>query len=614
MYVSTRERPNSRPGFFRRSAWLGLNASALLALAACGGGGGGSNPSTPPANPSPSNVAPTARAGDDQTITLPTNSVQLQGSATDDGLPTPASLTYSWAATSGGNVTFSNASAAATTATFPAEGTYVLTLTVSDGALSGTDTVQVVVSPAAGGGNQPPVVQAGVDQSIELPVDRVQLTGSATDDGPAASLTYSWAATAGPAGVTFDNSASAATAARFVSAGDYDLTLTVSDGTQSATDVVRVSVAAAVFPAADNNNDNVPDRGWLRVNSPSDVGMDAALLDQARDYSLIGQPGGPDTGGAGFISRHGRLVYSWGNIDAPRYQLKSATKAVGGIALGLALDASPPLIDLAAKGQAYLPSLGTIPSTNDPTLLDDITILQLATHTAGFAKPMGFGNLVNAPGTKWLYSDGGLNWLADVLTQVHGQDLATLLQTRVWTKLGITSEDISWRDDGSGRTAIAAHPSGFPRRELASGITANTNAMARVGLLFLRRGAWAGERILSENFVDTVRTPRPENANIPVDATDPTYPQKFPDAPKRYGVLWWTNATGALGPDVPTDAYWAWGLGDCLIVVIPSLDLVVVRTGNNPDNGALPQWRPDWNGDYEVLKNFLVPIAKSVTP
>ena len=31
--------------------------------------------------------------------------------------------------------------------------------------------------------------------------------------------------------------------------------------------------------------------------------------------------------------------------------------------------------------------------------------------------------------------------------------------------------------------------------------------------------------------------------------------------------------------NVPEDAYWAWGLGEELIVVIPSLDLVIVRNG-----------------------------------
>jgi CubicO group peptidase (beta-lactamase class C family) len=50
-------------------------------------------------------------------------------------------------------------------------------------------------------------------------------------------------------------------------------------------------------------------------------------------------------------------------------------------------------------------------------------------------------------------------------------------------------------------------------RELASGIQANVNAMARVGLLFLRKGMWKDQRVLSEAFVTQVHTPLPENAH-----------------------------------------------------------------------------------------------------
>jgi hypothetical protein len=66
-------------------------------------------------------------------------------------------------------------------------------------------------------------------------------------------------------------------------------------------------------------------------------------------------------------------------------------------------------------------------------------------------------------------------------------------------------------------------------------------------------------------------------------------------------------------PGVPRDAYWAWGLGDNLIVVIPSLDLVIARTGNNPDDSSLPQLRTDRSGDYKVLVPLLTPIVESVT-
>jgi hypothetical protein len=93
------------------------------------------------------NTAPVVDAGDDQQITQ-NQRANLAGSATDDGMPLPAALTYTWSKISGpGTVTFEDASSATTSAAFSQIGTYVLRLTVSDGALSGFDEMSVVVGP-----------------------------------------------------------------------------------------------------------------------------------------------------------------------------------------------------------------------------------------------------------------------------------------------------------------------------------------------------------------------------------------------------------------------------------------------------------------------------------
>src|SRR4029077_16299739 len=83
---------------------------------------------TPTPTPTPTNTAPVVNAGPDQTVSLST--ATLSGSATDDGLPNPpAALTYTWSKASGpGSVTFGNANAASTTATFSVGGVYTLKL------------------------------------------------------------------------------------------------------------------------------------------------------------------------------------------------------------------------------------------------------------------------------------------------------------------------------------------------------------------------------------------------------------------------------------------------------------------------------------------------------
>jgi hypothetical protein len=193
------------------------------------------------------NTAPSVNAGPDQAITLP-SAATLAGSAADDGRPNN-SLTSTWSKQSGpGTVTFADPSAASTTATFSASGSYVLRLTATDGVLSSFDEVTVTVSPAVS--NTAPVVNAGADQSITLPASAT-LSGSATDDGlPGNTLTASWSKQSGPGIVTFGNESAASTTAAFSASGSYVLRLTATDGVLSSFDEVTVTVSPAVSNTA----------------------------------------------------------------------------------------------------------------------------------------------------------------------------------------------------------------------------------------------------------------------------------------------------------------------------------------------------------------------------
>src|SRR5215212_915985 len=93
------------------------------------------------------NQPPTAHAGPDQEITLPGNA-QLNGSATDDGLPRGSTLETFWSFVSGpGPVVFPDATLLNAVAIFTTPGTYVLRLTASDGKLSASDELTIVVKP-----------------------------------------------------------------------------------------------------------------------------------------------------------------------------------------------------------------------------------------------------------------------------------------------------------------------------------------------------------------------------------------------------------------------------------------------------------------------------------
>lgn len=144
-----------------------------------------------------------------------------------------------------------------------------------------------------------------------------------------------------------------------------------------------------------------PGKQWPTA-TPSEMGLDEAKLIQARDYALTGE-------GSGCIIYQGKQVMAWGD-QAAVYDLKSSSKAIGVTILGLALkDGKVKLDDRAKK---HHPMFGTPPESNAQTgWLDQITLLHLASQTAGFGKTGGYTNLNFPPGTQWLYSDGGpIGW------------------------------------------------------------------------------------------------------------------------------------------------------------------------------------------------------------
>jgi len=323
-------------------------------------------------------------------------------------------------------------------------------------------------------------------------------------------------------------------------------------------------------------------RDWQKA-APAEVDMDVGLLEKARDYALKGQ-------GSGIIVRHGRLVFAWGDPKV-KYDLKSTTKSFGATALGLAIgDGKIALEDLAGKhhpqiAKAVAPQAGWA---------EKITIFHLATQTAGFEKPGGSSRLLFEPGTKWAYSDSGPNWLAECVTLVYKRDVADLLFERVFTPIGITKSDLTWRRNAYRPAKI----DGIPRREFGSGVSANVNAMARIGLLYLHDGRWRGKQLIPASFVAAARATPEAVRGLPV-----VLPKQYGRASDHYGLLWWNNSDGALAK-VPRDAYWSWGLYESLIVVIPSIDLVVARAGKS--------FLGKWKRPYDRLAPFFEPIVAAV--
>jgi hypothetical protein len=142
------------------------------------------------------NQPPVANAGADQKITLPKDSVVLNGSASVD--PDGKINGWAWTKISGpASSTITNAAMAITVVKNLTAGIYQFELKVTDDkGMSSKDTVQVIlVNPAV---NQPPVANAGPDQTIKLPTDSVLLDGTKSIDPDNNIAAYNWSKISGP--------------------------------------------------------------------------------------------------------------------------------------------------------------------------------------------------------------------------------------------------------------------------------------------------------------------------------------------------------------------------------------------------------------------------------
>ena len=208
-----------------------------------------------PAAPVPG--TPSANAGSDQTITLPTISATLTGSGTESN---GTIVGYQWTQVSGpSTATITSASAAQTTVTGLVQGVYVFQLKITDNSgVTATDQTQVTVNPAVPVPGTPSA-DAGVDQVITLPANSVSLSGSGTETSGTI-VGYQWTQVSGPSTATITTPGQALTTVTGLVEGTYRFKLTVTDNsgvTASATMQVTVNPAAPVpgTPTANAGSD-----------------------------------------------------------------------------------------------------------------------------------------------------------------------------------------------------------------------------------------------------------------------------------------------------------------------------------------------------------------------
>ncbi len=168
--------------------------------------------------------------------------------------------------------------------------------------------------------------------------------------------------------------------------------------------------------------------------------------------------------------------------------------------------------------------------------------------------------LIREPGTNWDYEN------YDTLLAVYAMKLAI-------------GDDQKYREfprrallDKIGMRNTLLSTDRFGDFILSSQVYTNARDLARFGLLYLQNGVWNGERLLSEEWIDFVRTPAPATA----------------ERGNQYGGQWWLVPDNR--DDVPKNAYSTSGNRGQYVVVVPSHDLVIVRRGLDYGRQGFDRW------------------------
>ncbi len=239
---------------------------------------------------------------------------------------------------------------------------------------------------------------------------------------------------------------------------------------------------------------------------------------------------------------------------ALREDVASQQKSLIALLVGVGIDKG--LIDIEKPVASYI---GAGWSKASPEQEAAITVRHLLEMSSGLKENLSF----DAPaGTKFFYNTPAYAKLKPVLEKAAKQDFWIVSQ--LWfTKVG-DMHDTGWEQ----------RPAAFADSGNPTGLVTTPRDLAIMGQIVLNRGRKPnGTRIISETQLDAIFTP---------SSTNPAY-----------GRLWWLNSSdysmnvgaasprreGRFIPTAPADTLSALGAQDRKLFVVPSMKLIVVRTG-----------------------------------
>ncbi len=328
-----------------------------------------------------------------------------------------------------------------------------------------------------------------------------------------------------------------------------------------------------------------------RTDPATPCGLDLVRLQKAIDWAM---EQGTDSL---LIARRDCIAaeeYARGASAEQPQELYSITKAITAVLLGMALDQGA-IESLDLPASHYFPEWGSAPR-------NQVTLRHLATMTSGLvdpgpAVPVGLDPfayvrlmpLEAEPGARWQYDNWSYRLLFPILAQALGKPLPDASREMLFAPLGM--EHTSW-------VAFAQTPGDPPIyvRSIARDV-------ARFGQFLLGDG----EGLVSKAFLDEAARPS-QRLN------------------RAYGLLFWINSedagytlpsgfradSGRLLPSAPSDLIAGFGARRHKLLVVPSLDLVIVRFGE-PTEG-LPETGGQQSFENQLFERVAAALSNAPTP